>query len=425
MTAAGFAISDEDADWAAHIFKAVAAMSPDSAGVSRPALSATETKVLDFLDTQAAEAGLETWRDAGQNSVYAMPGQRDAPRYVLTGSHVDSVPQGGNYDGLAGVVASMMCLRAALRQGLSFPLPVHAIAMRAEESAWFGPCYIASKVLTGSLAEDEATARHKGDGRSLLDHLADVGVAAEPLRAKTPLADLSRIASYLELHIEQGPLLAERNLPAAAVSGIRGNLRFRDIVVSGEAGHSGAVPRAYRRDPVMAMADLLNRLDESWSTIVQTGGDLVVTAGMLGTDPASHALSRIPDKVSFSLDIRSQDLQTLTGMRDLLETEMDDIARRRKVSFATGPAITTAPALMAPEIIAGLKDAMSALGMDPMAMPSGGGHDAAVFANAGVPSGMVFVRNRNGSHNPDEAMEIDDLVAGARIMLQYLTTPRQ
>ena len=425
MTATGFAISDEDAEWAAQIFKAVAAMSPDSAGVSRPALSATETKVLDFLDAQAREAGLETWRDAGQNSVYAMPGQKDAPRYVLTGSHVDSVPQGGNFDGLAGVVASMMCLRAAVRQGLRFPLPVHAIAMRAEESAWFGPCYIASKVLTGSLAEDEAIAKHKGDGRSLLDHLEDIGVAAEPLRAKTPLADLSRIASYLELHIEQGPLLAERNLPAAAVSGIRGNLRFRDIVVSGEAGHSGAVPRAYRRDPVMAMADLLNRLDESWSTIVQTGGDLVVTAGMLGTDPASHALSRIPDKVSFSLDIRSQDRQTLTGMRDLLETEMDDIARRRKVSFATGPAITTAPALMAPEIIAGLKHAMSALGMDPMAMPSGGGHDAAVFANAGVPSGMVFVRNRNGSHNPDEAMEIDDLVAGARIMLQYLTTPRQ
>ena len=425
MTATGFAISDEDAEWAAQIFKAVAAMSPDSAGVSRPALSATETKVLDFLDAQAREAGLETWRDAGQNSVYAMPGQKDAPRYVLTGSHVDSVPQGGNFDGLAGVVASMMCLRAAVRQGLRFPLPVHAIAMRAEESAWFGPCYIASKVLTGSLAEDEAIAKHKGDGRSLLDHLEDIGVAAEPLRAKTPLADLSRIASYLELHIEQGPLLAERNLPAAAVSGIRGNLRFRDIVVSGEAGHSGAVPRAYRRDPVMAMADLLNRLDESWSTIVQTGGDLVVTAGMLGTDPASHALSRIPDKVSFSLDIRSQDRQTLTGMRDLLETEMDDIARRRKVSFATGPAITTAPALMAPEIIAGLKHAMSALGMDPMAMPSGGGHDAAVFANAGVPSGMVFVRNRNGSHNPDEAMEIDDLVAGARIMLQYLSTPPQ
>ena len=423
MTLPGAAINADDAAWAAGLFDQIAAMSPDSAGVSRPALSALETRVLDFLDARAVEAGLQTWRDAGQNSVYALPGQKDAPRYILTGSHVDSVPQGGNFDGLAGVVASMMCLRAAAREGLALPLPVHAIAMRAEESAWFGPCYIASKVLTGSLAGDEAAACHKGDGRSLLDHLTGLGVPDAALTGQQPLADLSRIAGYLELHIEQGPLLAERGLPAAVVSGIRGNLRFRDIVVTGEAGHSGAVPRAYRRDPVMAMADLLNRLDESWSTIVQTGGDLVVTAGMVGTDPASHAMSRIPDQVAFSLDIRSQDRQTLSGMRDLLDTEMEDIAARRKVGFATGPAIQTAPALMAPGIIAGLQDAMSALGMEPLTMPSGGGHDAAVFANAGVPSGMIFVRNRNGSHNPDEAMEIDDLVVGARIMLQYLAQP--
>ncbi|WBU56121.1 Zn-dependent hydrolase [Paracoccus sediminicola] len=424
MTAPGFAINDDDAAWAAELFEKVAAMSPDSAGVSRPALSEVETRVLDFLDQRASEAGLETWRDPAQNSVYARPGQRDAVRYILTGSHVDSVPQGGNFDGLAGVVASLLCLRAAEREGLSLPMPVHAIAMRAEESAWFGPCYIASKMLTGSLEDDEAASLHKGDGRALGDHLADLGIPVDKLRAKVPLAELSRIAAYLELHIEQGPLLAERDLPAAAVSGIRGNLRFRNIIVTGEPGHSGAVPRAYRRDPVMAMADLLHRLDESWSTIVQTGGDLVLTSGMLGTDPERHALSRIPDSVSFSLDIRSQDSQTLSGMQGLLDTEIEDIARRRKVSFDTGPASRNAPALMDPGMIAGLKTAMDALGMEPLAMPSGGGHDAAVFANAGIPAGMVFVRNRNGSHNPDEAMEIEDLVAGARIMLQYLMTPQ-
>src|SRR5690606_18187112 len=128
--------------------------------------------------------------------------------------------------------------------------------------------------------------------------------------------------AYLELHIEQGPLLIGKNIPAAIVSGIRGNFRHRNIRCVGEAGHSGAVPRAYRRDPVLAMADLLVRLDESWSTILNMGDDLVLTSGMVGTDPANHAMSRIPDEIGFSLDVRSQSAKTLDDMRRLLEAEM-------------------------------------------------------------------------------------------------------
>ena len=401
------------------VFDRIAVMSPDVAGVSRPAFSDRETEVLDHLRVWAEGQGLHVEEDAGRNLFFSLPQDAGAKRFVLIGSHVDTVPQGGNFDGLAGVIAGLVCLMRARDEG---PLPraMKAIAMRGEESAWFGPCYIASKALTGTLAAAELDATHKGDGRSLEDHMADVGIDTGPLRAKAPLMDLSQILEYIELHIEQGPLLVEKKVPAAVVSGIRGNIRHRAIRCIGEAGHSGAVPRAYRRDPVLAMADLLVRLDESWLTILQKGDDMVLTCGMLGTDPAHHALSRIADEVTFSLDIRSQSADVLDQMRNLTDQEMRQVARERKVRFDAGEEMSVAPALMDPGVVASLSEAMRRTGLDPFVMPSGGGHDAAVFANAGVPTGMVFVRNENGSHNPDEAMTIDDFLVACDIMFSHL-----
>ncbi len=233
-------------------------------------------------------------------------------------------------------------------------------------------------------------------------------------------ADLSRVAAYLELHIEQGPLLVGKGIPAAVVSGIRGNIRHRNVRCLGEAGHSGAVPRAFRRDPVLAMADLLVRLDESWATILAKGDDLVLTSGIVATDPKMHAMTRIPDQVSFSLDIRSQSARVLDEMRDLLAAEMAQIARDRKVRFELDEELRVEPALCDPALVAGLSEAMRAAGQEPFVMASGGGHDAAVFAAAGVPAGMVFVRNRNGSHNPQEAMELPDLLCAIDILHQHL-----
>lgn len=412
-------MSDDHA-LAERLFNDIAALGPDEEGVSRPAFSAVETRVLEYLEGFARDAGLHVETDAGQNRLFCLPEHRDARPYVLVGSHVDSVPRGGNFDGLAGVIAGLLCLIRARDAGAPLPRPVRAIAMRGEESAWFGPCYIASKCLTGTLPEAELAALHRDDGRSLGDHMADVGVDMGRVRAQVPLMDLGEIAEYIELHIEQGPLLIEKNLPAAVVSGIRGNIRHRRVRCTGEAGHSGAVPRAYRRDPVLAMADLLVRLDESWLTIVQKGDDLVLTAGMVATDPAHHGMARIADKVDFSLDIRSQSAAVLDQMRALLAGEMRQIERERKVRFDPGPEMLTPPALMDGAVVAGLSAAMGRVGMEPFVMPSGGGHDAAVFANAGVPAGMVFVRNRGGSHNPGEAMEIGDFLKGVDIIWDHL-----
>ncbi len=407
-------------DFVTQLFEEIARRTADDQGVSRPAYSGIETAVLEYLEQCAWDEGLDVVYDRGRNAWFSLPEDTEAEDYVLVGSHVDSVPRGGNFDGLAGVLAGLVCLVKSRREGVKFARPVKVIAMRGEESAWFGPCYIASKALLGVLEPGEQSAPHKGDGRPLIAHMADIGVDVDAVQGATPLIDHKHILAYLELHIEQGPMLVEKQQPAAVVSGIRGNIRHKRIACIGEAGHSGAVPRAYRHDPVLAMAELLNRLDESWLTILQKGDDLVLTCGMLGTDAETHALSRIPDSVSFSLDIRSQDTSALNEMRELLHQEARYIEKDRGVKFQFDEEIFTKPALCDAGVVEDLTAAQKRLGQKPFVMPSGGGHDAAVFANAGVPTGMVFVRNRGGSHNPEESMEISDFLEATGIIFEFL-----
>lgn len=410
---------------AARLFAEIAARTADVEGISRPAYSQTETETLQFLLDFARSERLAARWDAGRNLVFSLPEHEHAQRYALVGSHVDSVPRGGNFDGLAGVLAALLCLVKARRVGASFAQPVKVIALRGEESAWFGPCYSGSKALLGVLSRDELASSHKTDGRPLDAHMEAVGVNMADVRAGKALLDRDAVEAYLEVHIEQGPVLIERNLPVAVVSGIRGNFRCRKITCHGEAGHSGAVPLAYRHDPVLAMAELLNVLDAAWHGFVAQGRDLVVTSGMVSTDREKHALSRIADSVEFSLDIRSQDSEMLQTMHALVRSHAERIQRERNVRFDLGDVLWTPPALCDGQITIGLTRSVEALGLEPTVIPSGGGHDAAVFAGAGIPSGMIFIRNRNGSHNPHEAMEIDDFEAAASVLYEFLMTPRR
>jgi len=412
-------------DTATRLFAEIATRTADVEGVSRPAFSKVETETLQFLIDFAQSEGLITEWDAGRNTVFTLPEHTKADRYTLVGSHIDSVPCGGNFDGLAGVLAGLLCLVRAKREGTHFPEPVKVIAMRGEESAWFGPCYIGSKALLGVLSQSELSAKHKKDDQTLDEHMEANGIDMEPIRDGKPLLDRAAVKAYLEVHIEQGPVLIERNLPAAIVSGIRGNFRYKKISCFGEAGHSGAVPLAYRHDPVLAMAELLNVLDAAWHDFVARGRDLVVTSGMVSTDQQKHALSRIPDSVEFSLDIRSQDREMLETMHALVLKQVARIERERTVRFELGEALWTSPALCDKLLIAQLSHAASTIGVKPTLVPSGGGHDAAVFSETGIPCGMIFIRNRNGSHNPQEAMEIDDFKIATSILHRFLSNPNQ
>jgi N-carbamoyl-L-amino-acid hydrolase len=371
-------------------------------GISRPAWSEAETACHDALAEAGATRGLVPHRDAVGNLWLQPEGLGDAPAPAC-GSHCDSVPQGGNFDGAAGAVAGLLIALRAARAGI----PFRAVALRGEESPWFGAPYVGTRAAFGLLDAAELAQPRRGDGLPLAACIASVGGDPRAASAGRPLPEIARVTAFWEAHIEQGPVLLDRGLPAAAVTAVRGHIRYPAARCVGEAGHSGVVPRHLRRDPAMALAEFLMDLDTLWARQEQEGADLVLTAGVLTTDDAATP-TRIPGEVRFSLDVRSTDPAVLRGMERLLAERCTEIGRRRGVTFDLGRAVRAAPVVLDARRAAAIAAALP----KPYAMASGAGHDAAEFARNGVPAAMVFIRNANGSHNPAEAMDIADLMAG-------------
>lgn len=412
---------DADRALAADLFESVRKLSAARVGVTRPSYGDGESAAIGVIAEAAAGAGLATRFDAAANLVVELPAPENEsqakPAYWM-GSHVDSVPEGGNYDGLAGVIGGLLCLVKAKAQGVSPGRPLAAVALRGEESAWFGKPYLGSYALLGKLTEKDLQRKHRDTGRPLEEYMRKVGADVDRIAAGEKLVDPQAIGAWLELHIEQGPIMVARQAPVGVVTGIRGNLRHVDAKCHGAAGHSGAVPRWLRHDAVFALAELLMRLDENWQALNARGVDLVVTAGVVSTDPREHSVTRIPGEVRFSLDIRSQSLETLEAFYQLVLVEAASIEKARGVKFDFGERLMSAPGVIDREWAARLRKLCGALELPYIDIPSGAGHDAAIFAGEGVPSAMIFVRNDLGSHNPDEKMDLGDFMLGVELLYQ-------
>ncbi|BDD94950.1 hydantoinase/carbamoylase family amidase [Pandoraea sp. XJJ-1] len=401
---------------AEQLFTDLRRLGDDGVGITRDSYGEGENAAAAYLTQWAGHQGLAVSRDRAANLVFTLPDDTgDAPATWI-GSHLDSVPQGGNYDGLAGIVGGLLCLVEQQRSQRRTSTPVRVLALRGEESAWFGRAYMGSSALFGKLNDADLAMPHRTHGRTLAACMAEAGADIDAIRDGATLFDASRAKAWLELHIEQGPVMIARDLPVAIVPGIRGNVRHNRVSCVGEAGHSGAVPRWLRHDAMFAVADLITRLDEHWSALLARGIDLVVTTGIVGTDPAEHAISRIPGKVDFSLEVRSQSADTLDVFYELMRTECRAIERDRGVQFVFDRRLASPPAIMDAQVSSWLVDACRTLDLAQERVPSGAGHDAAIFANAGIPSGMVFVRNANGSHNPHESMDLDDFMRGVQVL---------
>jgi N-carbamoyl-L-amino-acid hydrolase len=409
------------------LFDEVRATTADEVGVNREPYGKGEQFALDLLGRAAAVLGLEKRADPFGNLYLTLPGvDRAAPAW-LAGSHVDSVPSGGNYDGFAGVVAGITALAAFRRSRFVPPCDVTVMAIRAEElSAWYGgqhDGHIGSRAALGLLPAAELdTAINSRTGKTLRTHMQEAG--ADPALVGRGALYLSpaKFRGYLELHIEQGPVLEARGIPVGIVTAIRGAMRGRSCRCLGAYTHSGAVPHDYRSDAVMATVELVHELDSEWSRVRADGGDLVFTVGKFFTDAKQHALTKVPGEVEFTLEFRSQDEKTLTAMQSLVEQLSSRIAQRRRVHFDFAPFSLLRPAVMDAHLrermLAGCRD----LGIAAMEMPSGAGHDAQDFANAGFRAAMIFVRNSHGSHNPHEAMDTADFALGTRLLAQMLAT---
>ncbi|WP_093346153.1 hydantoinase/carbamoylase family amidase [Variovorax sp. PDC80] len=398
------------------LFSDVRELTFDGVGVTRQSYGRGESDTADYLRAFAASEGLEVRADRAANLVFGLPQTATASAVTWCGSHIDSVPQGGNFDGYAGVVAGLLCLVAQKAGGTPYARPLEVVAFRGEESAWFGKAYMGSGALFGKVSESDLALKQRSTGESMEACMRRCGADVEAIRAQQTLLDKARIKAYLELHIEQGPVMVARQLPLAVVSGIRGNVRHNRVVCHGDAQHSGVVPRWLRHDAMFAVADLIMRIDEHWRVLLERGTDLVVTTGIVSTDPAEHSISRIPGQVSFSLEARSKSTDTLEAFYQLVRAECGSIERERGVRFEFDRRLLSDPATMDEKLCGVLSEACAAQQAAFELIPSGAGHDASLFANAGIPSGMLFVRNQNGSHNPHEAMDIEDFMLGVGAM---------
>src|ERR1700722_6054091 len=405
---------------ATELFYALRAATSDGVGITRPSYSERESTALDIIDAKARAAGLRSERDAAANLVVTLDGSEPDLPYLACGSHLDSVPQGGNYDGGAGIVAGLIVLAGLKESGFRPRRTIKLFGLRGEESARFAKAYMGSSALFGLLTAADLATKDSDGKLTLGECMRAVGADVGRIEKGELLVDPKSIAAWLELHIEQGPVLSARDLPLGIVTGIRGNIRHRVVECIGAAGHSGAVPRWLRHDAVFATSELISHLDHHWRTLLERGRDLVITTGVVSTDPHEHAIARIPGKLRFSFELRSQSKETLEAFYDLFLSECRLVGEERGVEFKLDRRLESSPAVMDPGWVARLRAAARALGLPDEEIPSGAGHDAAVFANEGIPSAMIFVRNENGSHNPDEAMTIDDFLAGVAIMREAL-----
>jgi N-carbamoyl-L-amino-acid hydrolase len=402
------------------LFEELRALSGEGPGVTRAAYTPSESAALDFVERLAQEYQLQVTRDPAANLVVSLSGQDPLLPFVFVGSHLDSVPHGGNYDGAAGVLAGLLCLIRLRLEGKVPPRGIKLLALRGEESPWFETACLGSRALFGELAGD-LVRHHRSTGLSLREHLKAVGANVDLIASSRKLLEPDQIAAYYELHIEQGPVMVERKVPIAVVSGIRGILRFPSIYCLGEEGHSGAVPRELRRDPVSAVVDLLHRIDSQWVKLLDQNVDLVITSGVLCTPSQNHSPSRIAGEIIFSLDVRSIHLEVLESIRALIRTEMETVQRERKVRFRIGTEYLTPPEKMDSSLCAHLTQLAERYEIPYIELASGSGHDAMVFARNRIPSAMIFIRNENGSHNPNEKMSMSDFLQACELLYRALS----
>lgn len=408
---------------AAGLFDEIGRRTTRDGAICREPFGPGEQIAADLVSNAARDLDFDVAADLAGNLHIKWDALGDDVQTCMTGSHLDSVPRGGNFDGLAGVLAGLIAVAALRQAGLKPCVNLTALALRGEENAWFACNHIGSRIALGlfepRLLEE---AKRYDTGLSLGHYIRDAGFDLQPIRMRARSITPARVRSFLELHIEQGPALVNAGLGVGVVSGIRGTLRHRSCECHGAYGHAGTVPRHLRHDAVAAVADLIVGMDRYWVQSETSGEDLVMTFGQVATNPESHAVTVIPGEVRFSFEARSHSRRTLDQAEKTLQDSAAAIGEKRGVTFLLDPPSRSDPVPMDATLRAELIKTAEDLGVPTIELASGAGHDAADFAEAGIRSGMIFVRNPNGSHNPEEAMSMEDFRTAVLVMASALAT---
>lgn len=365
-----------------------------------------------WLERRFADAGLAVRIDAGGNLIGRLDGDDPNAGTIIIGSHSDTVPSGGRFDGIAGVIAGLEIARSLRESGIRLRHAIEIVDFLAEEPSEFGLSCVGSRAMTGMLADRHLAYRDPTDER-LDDAIRRIGGTPERLAD----AKRSDVAAYFELHIEQGVVLEEARIDIGIVSAIVGIARV-EISFEGRADHAGTTPMALRRDAGLASALTVSFVAEQANMEAQSGrGHFVATCGILEQQP--NAANVVPGQSRLVLDIRAEDHALTEQFIAALNRKTLEIAAAARVTRGTWTVLSDSqPAVCAENLRTILSEGAKGLGLSTLSMASGAGHDAA-FMTLIAPSAMVFVPCREGrSHAPEEWAEPEAIAAGAAVIFE-------
>ena len=374
-------------------------------GVSRVAFSDADIAGRKYVVGLMQEAGLTLRTDAGGNIIGRREGSNAKLPPILIGSHIDSVPSGGNYDGDVGVLGAIEVAQTLKEHGVRLKHPLEVVIFADEEGGTVG-----SFAMIGRLQPD-ALDLTTHSGKTIRDGIRAVG--GDPDRLAEAVRKPGDLTAYVELHIEQGAILDESDIDIGVVEGIVG-IRWWDVTVEGIANHAGTTPMNRRRDALLSAAEFalaVNRVATSMP------GRQVATVGRIRAEPGAPNV--IPGKVVLSLEIRDLDAAKMTTVYDAIHAEADKIAQARQTPFTfTQLKVSSEPAPTDPRLQRIISKAASSLNLSTKLMPSGAGHDAQEISHI-APTGMIFVPSVGGiSHAPKEFTSQQDMANGANVLLQ-------
>jgi allantoate deiminase len=358
------------------------------------------------------DAGMRVRRDPIGNVVgrWEPPGGATAGTLLL-GSHLDTVRDAGRYDGMLGVLVGLACVeRLSDAEGAGAPFAIEVLAFADEEGVRYGTAYLGSSVVAGTF-ERSALERRDADGVAMADAISAFG--GDPAKLADARRDPAGLLGYVEVHIEQGPVLEAEDLPVGVVTGIAGQTRA-EVVFDGEAGHAGTVPMALRRDALVAAAEWIGTVEAEAHAV----DGLVATVGAIAVEPGASNV--IPAHASLTLDVRHLDDATRETACADLRARAEAIAARRGTAVAWTDVQATPAVACGRALTAELEAAVADAGVRVRRLPSGAGHDAAVMSRL-CEVAMLFVRCAGGiSHNPAEAVSAADVAVAIDVTSRLL-----
>lgn len=385
---------------------------PNGGGITREGYTEEERRAKARVQEWMEEAGLHVRMDEAGNLFGTFDGACSEQPRVLTGSHVDTVPNGGMFDGAAGVVAALEVAQDWAERGVRPERNLDVVVFADEEGTRFRGGMTGSRALAGSLAVDELQKRTDENGLSFPEALQQNGLDFQRIRQAERHSD--SIAAFIELHIEQGRVLEEQKASVGIVSGIAGAV-WLEGTFRGNTDHAGATPMVLRKDVAAALAQLILAAERFPVDISPTA---VATVGKMEVFPGN--VNTIPGYAEWMVDIRDIDEKKRDRLVHRIKAEAERIGALRGLSTEVREVFRTTPVSVDPSIKETMIQSAQALGKDYRVMPSGAAHDAMIMGER-FPVGMIFVPSRDGvSHHPDEHTDTDDLMDGIRVLERTL-----